>query len=1199
MSASFTPAQREALARDRHIIVTANAGAGKTSVLTERFLQIVLDDGVDLAKVVAITFTTKAAAQMRARVGEKLREVIANSDGSQPPQRVMRATSVLRRISMARISTFHAFCGALLRTYADDAGLQADVRELLPRETSAMIAESITQTVRAWMEDADRRDRLMAVIDEAGVQGMQSLLHSLAASAERMFALSGWRSRMATPADIVQDREHVLLPLLKERIAHLVDRVVSTILDAGKPLNDKGMQLFAQLQSERDVLADTSPATMRSTCQSIKSILGGLLTKSGSLIVNMTTVKGSIAVLPKPTYEALIAQLGHTWSVDLETHQVLLTDTLLAMATDVQIRYSQLKRERNGLDFDDLILKSITLLQSRADVATDVRMSISHLMIDEFQDTNPVQYELVRCLIPDLVPSDVAPTASQDMPCPKLFIVGDGKQSIYGFRNADVRLFERAGDEIDAANARHGWRSGRIALQASFRMAPACAAAINAVCTEVLVRASEFDVAYDPIVCGRTTVPDGVGSFQIVLTNTAAEDEESALDAECSHVANVIARIVSDPAHALRVGKRADSARNAAPGDIAVLVRNAKGAASMATALRRRNVPCHVLAGSGFFARPEVADIRNLLRWSTDPADDLACMALLRSPLLRCTDSDLHHIVSSGHGTVWERACRAAALKDSPDRIKQATAMMQDFLLDVRVLPIPTFVRSALSRCQWHATVADSPRRDQQLANVEKLIELMNDASRQGRTAVRDVIQAITPTDNDNEADELYDIGGDSVRIMTIHASKGLDFPVVVVAGIHSKSGGNGPSILYSNQLGPTMQLAPKIPDTMPPYTLVGRGALLTHAANKWLQDAREVAEDRRLLYVALTRAEDHLLVSIPYSVKKDGDLGATDSIGKILRPYFHQQRPLQEVDEQGWRLSYSQDMYADQQETQQLMHVRVPAMLPDDTVTIVDPVCTSEHHDSAEAAQGVIDLSAPLVDCVSIDMVSATEVLAAALRSDEPSAATVDADVDDTRGAAYGTIVHYLLQHGARLQGTMPDGDLRSALTTRLASRDVSDVVRNTAVDEVMAVLHAPFIQSMTDALRQAALETSLTAVLDGVTMYGVMDVLLQHTDGCAEIWDWKTTSIRHAADITAAAAQYEEQMRVYAWLLLSSNPTAPYVRTRLIFTKGVGVADNWMVTQTWTRQDMDKVTSDLRVAIASITHRRARRAGLLPAHP
>jgi ATP-dependent helicase/nuclease subunit A len=513
----------------------------------------------------------------------------------------------------------------------------------------------------------------------------------------------------------------------------------------------------------------------------------------------------------------------------------------------------------------------------------------------------------------------------------------------------------------------------------------------------------------------------------------------------------------------------------------------------------------------------------------------------------------------------------------------------------VRVLATPTFIRTTLLSCRWHQTILEDARRDQQLANIEKLIALINDASRRGMASIRDVIQSITVPEKDKEAEELYDVGGDSVRIMTIHSSKGLDFPVVVLAGIHGKGGGNDTTFGNSDAVGPTLGIAAKVPQSTPPFALASRGILLSHAVNTSLQQQRDVAEDRRLLYVALTRAEDHVLVSIPYALTKNGELGAADGVGRVLRPFFHDRTALTDVDDQGWLLSYHQQMYANEQETTHLMHVRVPAILPDNVLCVIDRSRDGIPAGGNEIPPDVLDLSASLVDCVSLDMVSATEVLAASLRNEEPSAATVDADVDETRGAAYGTLVHYLLQQGARLQGTLDASALRDQLFDRLGSRDVSDMVRTAAVSEVMAVLHAPFLQTMSDALRNAALETSLTAVLNGVTIYGVMDVLLQGEDGCAEIWDWKTTSVHDRSDVTAAAASYQEQMQVYAWLLLMSDPTIDQVRTRLLFTKAIGVTDEWMVTQTWTREGLENVTTSLRSAIAGIKQRRATRAGLI----
>lgn len=1178
----FTPAQQMALERNRHIIVTANAGAGKTAVLSERFLRIVLDDGVDLDKVVAITFTNKAAAQMRVRIAEKLREIIANHSGTNERDRILRATSVLNRMSTARISTFHAFCGALLRKYAREAHLNPDVRELLPRETAAMLQESIAITVRRWMDDPALREQLLQVIDELGINGLHSTVNQLVGSSEQLRSMQEWRSASTSAEAILEARQQQCYEVMRSSFSQATERMVQTLTDLGDPLRPDGMDLRSRIIGRRLQLDDAPISDVHAHCKELYSLISTLLVGKGTIRNTYGDHKCGV-ILPEAALKPLRAMAESTWSDAMEHLQVSLIDTILALAKDASSKYAAAKRDRNGLDFDDLILQSIQLLRDDARIANVVRSGIMHLMVDEFQDTNPAQYDLVSYLVPDLsMQSHPAPQH-----CPFLFIVGDGKQSIYGFRNADVRLFERAGNEIEAANGRRGWKSGRVELSASFRMAPACAASINAVCSQILTNESEFDVAYAPIVCGRTTVAQGVGSFSVIVTGKTDSTETKLLATEASHVANVIARIVSDPRHALTVGKDPTNTRNAGPGDIAILVRSGDAAMAMAHALRERNVPCHVLAGRGFFSRPEIADIRNLLLWATDTADDLAFMALLRSPLMRCNDADLHHLACQGKGAMWSRALRARDLAETSDRVLMAITRLETMLVDVRVLPLPTFIRTALSACEWHATLVDDPRREQQLANVEKLIELVQDASRNGLASVRDVIMSITEPESDTEADEQYDTGTDAVRIMTIHASKGLDFPIVFLAGVSGKGGGNATSLRMNDIVGPTLNLAEAIPLVSDPTTLARRGSAMSHLISKQVMAARDLAEDRRLAYVGLTRVEDHLFVSLPYGLTAKGELSAASGVGGMLRHVFHDRIALTDVTEDGWNLVFNQRSWVEPDEIASMVSVQAHAVL-DDGITTVVPVRESvrPHLD---------DLHASLVDYVSLDMVSATELLDAERMRDEPSATTVSDDVDETRGAAYGTIIHYLLQHAARNVGTSSADDRRTMLAQLLASRVITDTVREAAIAEVMTVLDTPLVRNHAERLAHAGYETSLTAMLDGVSVYGVMDVMLAAEDGCVEIWDWKTTTITSTMTVAAAADAYTEQMQVYAWLTMMAHPSIDRVRTRLVFTKAATTSDPWYVEREWTRAALEAVTASLRSAINTITRRRAMRAGLL----
>lgn len=1165
---TFTPEQLAALARDRHLVVTANAGAGKTGVLTERFLRIVLEDDVDLSKVVAITFTNKAAAEMRARVGRKLRDTIDDPDA--PSTVVARARRVLSRISTARIGTFHAFCGSLLRSFADEAGLDADVRELLPREAAAKQRDAVMTAIRSWMDDPDRRDALLRVLDELGVNGLERAVLDLVSSGEGLHQVRRWRTAHAGVNEILAARRQASLRIFAADAAVQLQTIAEhmrEVISAGLPMSDVIPSFAAWLATAIDTLTSTDDAAIANLIPTLYDRLLTVYTKSATIRKDLVVKGASTPAIPERYLRRFETLQTGTFIETMERLQVELLDVVLGVASDAAVIYTRTKDDEHALDFDDLMLRTLELLTTHQHVADDVRRGITHLMVDEFQDTNPTQYDVVRALVPDL--DATRPRAEH---CPMLFIVGDAKQSIYRFRAADVRLFDRATSEIEAANARRGWASGRIVLAASFRMAPGCATAINAVCSEVVIKRSSFDVDYEPIVCARTVPSDAGGSMSVIVTDTTKpddpDDDWTKLAAECRHIAAVTARI-ADGTTPLMIETKG-TVRAAAAGDIAILVRKSADATTLGSHLRDLGVPYQVLGGRGFFSRPEVADLRNLLRWATDPRDDLACLALLRSPLLRCTDDDLYHIACMGQGAMWERALRARDNAETSDRVRNAVSHMQRFLLDIRVLPVPTFIREALSSTQWHATIGDDPRREQILANVDKLIDIVRDASRDGLATVRDIVQSIGIPDRDTEAEQSFVTDPNAVRIMTLHAAKGLEFPVVILACISSKGGGAPGAMRMSDEIGPTFSVSSEVFDRHDPTSAVERGEAASHEANAMVDAEADLAEDRRLIYVGLTRARDHVIVSLPFARTRAG-LGKWQGLAAVLAPVLHDRREVTEVTDEGWDLGNG-------------THVRA----------WLDTGIIHRYAGAQAARRPVRRLDASLVDRVSVDMVSATELLSAALLDEEPSAATIADEIADAHGAAYGTVMHFVLQHGMAMLGD--DADERAQrIADMLSTRAMTDAARDAALDEALRVLDAPLIRTYAERLGSAMLETSLTAALDGVTIYGVMDACITIDEASMEVWDWKTTVVTDDDHMVRVAASYTEQMRVYAWLCLRTQPAVEHVTTRLLFTKALGRCKVWTVDHVWHRRDMPTIEAALGEALRALTSRRAVRAGLL----
>ncbi len=514
------------------------------------------------------------------------------------------------------------------------------------------------------------------------------------------------------------------------------------------------------------------------------------------------------------------------------------------------------------------------------------RCSIDHLMVDEFQDTNPLQYKLLQLLVPDL-------QADGDRG-PILFVVGDDKQSIYGFRDADVRLFREVELAAHRANQRMGVSDTSISLQRSYRMAPRLATSINTVCSHLFVEESEYDVPYTQLDSGRADHPrHRIGTMRLLhlcvpeADNGDAEGEETS-DELTWVVRHVVAMLngTDDIVIEQRINGESLFVKPE-PRHIGILVRKRDTVTHLARMMQTLGIPVQVHGGRAFFSRPEVTDVRNLLRVLSSQRDTLALTALLRSPLFRLTDDDLLEVAS--HGTdqkISWKAFAAAAMAHANTSIAAAWSVMQEFLQRVHTMPLDAFVLHALDRCKWFGTLRSDIRRNQAIDNVYKLLDLIHEAQQTDGATLLDVIRAISiPEGPDNEA-EVAAPHGNAVQIMTLHAAKGLEFPIVVLCGISSKPPAD--SAAFSEGLGPTYSLPDQRFELSQPTKPTKVGTSGRHLLNKLVEKFRQRAETRRLLYVALTRAQDHVFVVIKTQPLKDGGTSTSNPMVTMLHDVLH-----------------------------------------------------------------------------------------------------------------------------------------------------------------------------------------------------------------------------------------------------------------------------------------------------------------------
>jgi ATP-dependent helicase/nuclease subunit A len=1160
--------QLRALDLTHHIALVANAGSGKTSVLTERFAKIVSQGIAPLEHVVAITFTKKAAAEMRSRVHHAL----ASSTSA-------AAREAYRRIAQARISTFHSFCGTLLRQYPNESGVNVDAREVSPRETEILRATAMREGMSAALGvSSDIREDLLVAFDELGVATVETTVRSMMKSRETLEQRTAWwYSRL------FDDHLSYRLTVGRDYVYDTVSDVCAEIVDGLAAISGLDGSLHAEaLTILHDLKARNSNRNPLARCV---ALYDRLYTSTGTAKKQKAEDPLLKQLPPIGISFRELTQLCREPDTDTEALGLRVSGAMIRAAEFCAERYAALRTEANVIDFDDMLIGVRDLLRNCPHVAHEVRQSIRFLMVDEFQDTNPLQYEIVRLLAPNLDPNA---STVPDEEHPNVFIVGDPKQSIYGFRAADVRLFRQAQTDIARANNERGApHNGIVTLRASYRMHANLAGFVDHWCGSMFVQESEFDVAYEPLVAGRNTPENFDGSVQLLCTNVTAsnddDDDADALAVECRHIAMRLCEMLQ-PDSGCMVCTRDGLLRPASAGDVAILVRSLDGVEAVATALRDVGIPYQTHGGRAFYQRQEVDDIRNLLRFCTDTSDDVALAATLRSPFLRCSHESLMFVgaMRPHNASLWDGLCAAVAVPDPPEDLVMAHACLREAIADVQTMPLSMAVRRMMERGPWHEYVGASPRRDQIVANAEKVLSILRDELQHGNT-FRDAVEALTPPDDEGDADATFEADPHSVQVMTMHAAKGLQFPIVVVAQLEKRSPGVG-SVGWTDSHGMTINLAPTVIPASNPTVVIERPASVAHIISTQGAAHAARAEERRLLYVALTRAQDHLVISQTFKVLKDGGLNKPTSLAKHLRPLLFETPP---DDVRSIPTSITLRRFHGD-EVHETLVVRPFVLHHADRHTDISDLTFAGN----QQEQHVVDLSTSLLHMAMPDMMSVTELLDPSLLTDEPSARTVTDDVTEASGTAYGTVVHYLLQHALTSDLDCTTATASNELLQLIANRSMDARVAQSAVTETLAVLRSAELDTVRHHWTDVSFETARTAAHSNTVLYGVMDVVAYRADGAIHVIDWKTNRLSDDRPVAALSEAYAPQMEAYAWLLLNAHPTAPSVTCTLFYTHPLLSGKGALLhAREFARANMDALRARLDERIAGTLTRRLAR--------
>ncbi len=840
---NLTEAQHRAVyEQDKNLIVVAGAGSGKTRVLVERYLKLLEQNPAwPLNALVAITFTRKAAQEMRDRVRQALEDRLGMA-ATEAEQRVW--ADRLANMDSARIDTIHGLCATILRANAAEAGLDPDFAVLDEVEAAILLDTVIEDVLQQFVELDDPTIALFTDHDRRSVQAVLRTFAQQPLTPMPTDLFDRWQADWEAHA-----AEHI------ERLRTNADfeQALHWEPPVKWPNDDKLFPMWQLCWDSSDQLFTAEPVEclrlLRELNGAIKVNVGSqknwggkeALAEAKDCLRTIREVAGNTAVLIGDlpgALEAKAADMLPLWQRLIER---------------VQVAYADAKLRDSHLDFDDLETYTQQLLNEHDAVRQRYRQGeFRHLLVDEFQDTNAAQWDIVQAL------ADLERPGS-------LFVVGDQKQSIYAFRGADVSVFGAVRQRlIDLGGA-----AAKVALARSFRTHQPLVNGFNAIFERILRREAdsaigeyEIDLG-EPMDAFRQEPPNQDPSLKLLLVNTTTAKDESRITTEEARrwEAYEIARYLHAQVEAETpvYDRDLNGTRPLRYDDVALLFQSTSQITVYEDVFKAQDLPFVTIAGRGYYNRQEVWDLLNLLRALYNPADNLSLASVLRSPLFGLSDDALLalRLVRDDAGQrllLWDALNFPEVVpEDEQTLVAFACSCLNDLAMLAGRVTISELLREALKRTGYLAVLTGLPDGARRRGNVEKLLAKAASSGKITLGAFEQYLSDLSAREV-REGEALLDVTG-SVTLMTVHASKGLEYPLVVLVDSGWTRGNFGGPVVMADNEG---RLCCKVYDPEADQML----ATFSYRRADHLRQLRKEAERKRLLYVAATRAQDCLLVS-------------------------------------------------------------------------------------------------------------------------------------------------------------------------------------------------------------------------------------------------------------------------------------------------------------------------------------------------
>ena len=812
---------------DTSVFLQAGAGTGKTSVLVGRVVEAVRTGRAALREIVAITFTEKAAGELRDRVRRELYEAQREADDDLREEEAERLTLALHEVDAAHIETIHAFASSLLRERPLEAGLDPNF-QVLDAVSEQLDFEESWQNWLWSEEEGAARPRIERCLRLGlSLDHLQALAHTITEFREL-------NSRQEAPAVTA----------------------ASTIWEAERAAAGQLIGLAEQVSDavERDI------STLVHTLDELESLPLEAL-EAGLVGLKLPVVRaGRNPGEPRVRCADAVERFREEHLEYVERVRVQALAEFIEVVADFVERAALERRRQGRLSFQDLLIEARALLDQQR-VRRYFRARYKFLLIDEFQDTDPLQAEIVMLLA---ARNDPANWREAELEPGRLFIVGDPKQSIYRFRRADIdmyadvlRLFKAEHESSGQAEVAH--------LDVNFRSRPELVEWHNHVFEALIRPNAEFVNAqpeYHPLAPFRT---DDGPAVLTLLPNRGiawARIGEARQD-EAQAVARWIRTVRDSDQLAVKVvDPEGGEARRPDYRDICLLVRNRTNIEMYTEALAAAGVPFHLDSGRGFFLQQEIRDAGVILRAMDDPSDEVAVVSALKSAPYSASDTELLAFANAG----GKFQLRAGAVPDDYEgALRPAFEQLLGLAAEQAERSLPAFVDRVLRAT--HLAEIQLARTDgvQRAANLQIIVQRAADFAANDVDSLRPFVRWLgqqTRTDLAEAESPVTEIEDDVVRILTIHQAKGLEFPIVVMPKMASERWSERAISVVDREAD---RIDFQIGRAEQRFKTPG------YAAAHQRQEVYEDAEERRLFYVAATRARDWLVLPAFFTERTRG----------------------------------------------------------------------------------------------------------------------------------------------------------------------------------------------------------------------------------------------------------------------------------------------------------------------------------------